>query len=494
MTFTAENILLVGSILLFISIISSKTSFRFGIPALILFLVIGMLAGSDGIGGIYFNDPHLAQMLGALALCFILFSGGMDTKWESVKPVLWHGISLSTIGVLLTAVTVGLFVTVILHFSVFEGLLLGAIVSSTDAAAVFSILRSKNIGLKGRLRPLLELESGSNDPMAYFLTISMTFLVSNKEASLWSLVPLFIKQMAIGATLGYLMGRVMVFVLNKIKLDIDGLYPVLILALMIFTFSFTDSIGGNGFLAIYLAGLILGNNDFVHKKSIMRFYDGQAWLMQIIMFLTLGLLVFPSQIVPVISWGVLIALFLIFIARPIGVFVALSFFKMRNRERIFISWVGLRGAVPIVFATYPLIAGVSKAEMIFNLVFFISISSVLLQGATLPIVAKWLHLTVPVKAKRRTMLDLELFNSVKSELSEFEIPIESKSVGMAVMQLKFPKSAWIVLINRQGKYLSPDGTTVLQVGDKLLVMADNKQSLQSVAAKFGIDPLRSETM
>lgn len=370
MILNSENILLIGSILLLLSILASKTIGKVGIPALIIFLIVGMLAGSDGIGGIHFDDAELAQSLGTIALTFILFAGGLETKLESVKPVLKQGILLSTLGVLITAGTIGYFVAAISDFTLMEGFLIGAIVSSTDAAAVFSVLRSKSIGLKGNLRPLLELESGSNDPMAYFLTIGITSLMINPDAPALSLIPMFFQQMIIGALFGYLLGKFMTWVINKVNLDYDGLYPVLMLALVFFTYSITAFFNGNGFLAVYLAAIILGNQNFVHKKSIIRFYDGQAWLMQIVMFLTLGLLVFPKQMMPFAGTGLVIAMFLIFIARPLAVFICLSFFKMKNRERLLISWVGLRGAVPIVFATYPMLQGVEKSGMIFNIVFF----------------------------------------------------------------------------------------------------------------------------
>src|SRR5690242_17697567 len=309
--------------------VASKTSFKLGIPVLIFFLGIGILAGSEGIGGIAFDDPKLAQVLGIVALNFILFSGGMETKWESIRPVIWKGISLSTLGVLLTAASIGIFVHLVTNLSILEGLLLGSIVSATDAAAVFSILRTRNIGLKGSLRPLLELESGSNDPMAYILTISFTYLISNGNATITHLILEFFKEMAIGGILGLALGWLMGYAINKVALETEGLYPVLIMAMIFFTFAITDLAGGNGFLAVYLSALVLGNTNFLHKKSIIRFYDGQAWLMQILMFLTLGLLVFPSRIAPIAGTGILIALALIFIARPIGVFVSLSFFKMR---------------------------------------------------------------------------------------------------------------------------------------------------------------------
>lgn len=485
MDLTIENILLVGSILLFLSILAGKTSYRFGVPTLIFFLVVGMLAGSEGIGKINFDSPVTAQFIGVVALNFILFSGGLDTKWDYIKPVLGRGILLSTLGVLITTASVGVFIWQVTKFSLLEGLLLGAIVSSTDAAAVFSILRAKSVGLKKNLRPTLELESGSNDPMAYFLTITLTTLVVNQDQSLISVIPVFLKQIVFGGVVGLGMGKLSVLFINRIRLDFEGLYPVLVIALMGFIFSFTDSIGGNGFLAIYLAAVYIGNHDIIHKKSIMRFFDGFAWLMQIVLFLTLGLLVFPRQIIPVIGVGLLISLFMILVARPLSVYACLSFFSMKNREKLFISWVGLRGAVPIVFATYPLIAGVDKASMIFNIVFFISVTSVLLQGTTLPLVAKWLHVSVPEKAKRRTPLDIELSDNVKTELTEIIIPPDTDVVGKQIVDLGFPKTAIIAMVKRDGKYITPNGSTVLQAQDVLLVLAEDEESMDAVYETLG---------
>jgi potassium/hydrogen antiporter len=486
MTFTPENIILISSILLIASIIANKTSFKLGIPTLIFFLLVGMLAGSEGIGKIYFDDPHTAQLLGVVALNFILFSGGMDTKWESVKPIIWRGVSLSTLGVLLTASIVGISAHLLAGLSLLEGLLLGSIVSATDAAAVFSILRSRNVGLKGSLRPTLELESGSNDPMSYILTISFISLIASNNTSVGILLLHFVQEMTIGAIAGYTLGKLMVYVINKIQLDTEGLYPVLVMAMIFFTFSFTDVVGGNGFLSVYLAALVLGNSNFIHKKSLIRFYDGQAWLMQIVMFLTLGLLVFPSRIVPIIGIGLLISAVLIFLARPVAVFLSLSFFKVKTRDKLFISWVGLRGAVPIIFATYPLIAGLEKADMIFNLVFFISVTSVLIQGTTLPLVAKWLKVVVPKNVKRKTILDLELSDTIKSELVEMLLPGNSKAVGKQIVNLEFPKTAMIILLSRNGKYIQPSGSTVLEENDKLLVLANNKEVVEEVKEDLGI--------
>jgi len=446
---------------------------------------VGMLAGSDGIGKIHFNDPAITQFLGVIALTFILFSGGLETKWESIKPVLRKGIVLSTVGVLLTAISVGTFVWFLTDFSFAEGMLLGAIVSSTDAAAVFSILRTRSVGLKGGLRPLLELESGSNDPMAYFLTIAMIQFVQMPDASIWSLVPMFFKQMLLGAGIGLVMGLVMIQLMNRIRLEVEGLYNVLLMALAFFTFSITDFVGGNGFLAIYLAAVVLGNRAFVHKKTLIQYFDGLAWLMQIVMFLTLGLLVYPTKILPIAGTGLLIALFLMFVARPLAVYLSLPFFHLRRKERVFISWVGLRGAVPIVFATYPLLAGLAKADEIFHLVFFISVSSVLLQGTTLALFADFLGLTVPATIKRRFALDLELSEQAKNVLTDFQIADGNPVVGKEIMGLGLPKTVLIVLIQREGKFITPNGSTRLFQGDQLKLMADNEMSLQIAYSKLG---------
>ncbi len=480
MSLTTENILLIGSLLLFISILVGKTSFRFGVPTLVLFLAIGMLAGSEGIVGIYFDDPKTAQLIGIIALSFILFSGGLDTNWHTIRPILWQGFTLSTAGVVLTAVTVGIFVYYITDFTIYEGLLLGAIVSSTDAAAVFSILRSKNLALKQKLRPTLELESGSNDPMAYFLTIAFTGLVLNQDANFLSIIPLLFKQLIIGGLIGFLVGKLGKIIINNIKLDYEGLYPVLAIALMFFSFSATDFIGGNGFLSVYITALYLGNQHLIHKKTIIQSFDGFAWLMQIVLFLTLGLLVFPSQIIPVIGIGLIISVFLMLVARPVSVFLSLAFFRMKNRNRWLISWVGLRGAVPIVFATYPLLAGVEKSQMIFNIVFFISLTSVIIQGTTLPKVTKWLHLALPAKVRPKSPVEQLLNDDAKSEYLEINISKNSPVIGKRIVDLDFPKNAIIALIKRNGNFIIPKGSTIIEENDVLMVLSEDEKSLELV--------------
>ncbi len=486
MNITIENIILIGSVLLLISILVGKTSYRFGIPTLLLFLTIGMLAGSDGIGGIYFDNPRIAQFIGVVSLNFILFSGGLDTSWQSVKPVLREGIALSTVGVLLTAVGLGYFVYLVTDFGLYESLLLGAIVSSTDAAAVFSILRGKNLALKKNLRPTLELESGSNDPMAYVLTIAFLTLVQYPDKNILSVLPMFFMQMIIGGGAGFLFGKLSKIIINRIRLDFEGLYPVLTIALMFITFSATDVIGGNGFLAIYICSVYLGNQNLIHKKTIMRMFDGLAWLMEIVLFLTLGLLVFPTQIVPYMGIGLLISLFLIFVARPLAVFISLVPFKMKLRRRFYISWVGLRGAVPIVFATYPLLAGIEKANIIFNIVFFVSLTSVLIQGTTLSIVAKWLHVGLPESAKPLSPTDELLSEHPKAIMKEITISESCPATGVKIVNLNFPKKAIIAMIERDGNYITPNGLTVIEANDKLVVLTDKPEILDKVYASLSL--------
>ncbi|QCX54314.1 potassium/proton antiporter [Elizabethkingia sp. JS20170427COW] len=480
MNLTTENILLVGSLLLFISIIVGKTSYKFGVPTLLFFLAVGMLAGSEGIGGIHFNDPKAAQFIGIISLNFILFSGGLDTNWKAVKPILKQGLALSTIGVLLTALILGGFVWLVTDFTIYESLLLGSIVSSTDAAAVFSILRSKSLALRSNLRPTLELESGSNDPMAYVLTLLFLSLVVNQDLSFTSMIPIFFKQMLLGAILGFGFGKISKWIVNSIKLDFEGLYPVLVIALMFITFSATDFFGGNGFLAIYICAVYLGNQDLIHKQAIYKMYDGLAWLMQIVLFLTLGLLVFPSQIVPYMGIGILISAFLILVARPASVFLSLIFFKMRLRRRFYISWVGLRGAVPIVFATYPLLAGIEKAPVIFNIVFFISVTSVLIQGTTLSIVAKWLNVALPQKVKKLTEIDKIMLNLPKSSMKEVEVNTDFFAVNKRIVDLNFPTTAFIVMIQRGERYIRPGGSTIIKENDRLMVIADKDEDFEKV--------------
>lgn len=469
-----DNILLVIAALLLFSILASKISSRLGVPALLLFLLMGILAGAEGLGHIRFSSPLLAKSVGTVALAFILFAGGLDTNWQDIKPVLRKGILLSTLGVLITAVVVGVFAMSALHFNLLEGLLLGAIVSSTDAAAVFAVLRSRQVSLKGELKPLLEFESGSNDPMAVFLTLGLINIIQLNQpaASLLGLIPRFFLDMGVGAILGYLMPKFGLWLINRIKLDYEGLYPVLTIALVLLTYAATSALHGNGFLAAYLAGLFIGNSKFLHKKSLKQFHEGLAWLMQIGMFFTLGLLVAPSRVLPTLNSSLLLTLVLIFAARPVAVFLCLAAARMSLKEKLMISWVGLRGAVPIILATFPLLAGMAQSQTIFNIVFFVVIASVLLQGTSIPAVAAGLGVAAPLRSKRYTPLDFEEVEGINANLEDLLIPYQSEVVGKTIFEIGVPKDCLIVLISKEDRFLIPNGSTRLEGGDVLFVLAN----------------------
>ncbi|HVT42947.1 MAG TPA: potassium/proton antiporter [Thermoanaerobaculia bacterium] len=476
-----ELILLGAALLLLLSIFASKASGRLGVPALLIFLAIGMLTGSEGPGGIHFDDFVLAQWIGVVALAYILFAGGLDTDWEEVRPLFPQALALATAGVAGTAILVGWFTHAVLGFSMLEGFLLGAIVSSTDAAAVFAVLRSRGVQLGRRVKSVLELESGSNDPMAVFLTLSAILLISRPEATMGSIVADFFQQMTIGAVSGFTIGWLGVVLINRVRLEYEGLYPVLTLSLVLLIYGLTAVIGGNGFLAVYLAGVIMGRKPFIHKRSLIRFHDGVAWLMQITMFLALGLLVFPSRLVTVAWIGLLIAMFLMLFGRPMAVMLTLAPFRMPLREKVFISWVGLRGAVPIILATFPLIAGVPRAGVIFDIVFFIVLTSVLFQGTTIPFVAKILGITTD-----EDQMPGELARRGESDLITVAVSENSPAARRRVVELGLPKDTLILLVNRDRGFLVPVGSTRIEPGDRLMVFT-SKRSVDRVRAMIGGD-------
>lgn len=488
-----EQILLGVALLLLLSVVASKASGRLGVPALVIFMIIGMLSGSEGPGGIYFDNFVQAQSLGVLALALILFAGGLDTDWKEVRPVVGTALVLSTLGVLVTAGLVGYFAHVALGLSLLEGFLLGSIVSSTDAAAVFAVMRSRAVSLKGNLKPLLELESGSNDPMAVFLTIGVIGLLMRPGASMLELVPQFFLQMSIGAVAGLLLGRLVVWIINRLNLEYEGLYPVFTLAYVLLGYAATTLIGGNGFLAVYIVGLVMGNTPFIHKRSITRFHDGMAWLMQIAMFVALGLLVFPSQLLPIMGAGLLVSVFLMFVARPVSIFLLTPFSKLSFAEKSLVSWVGLRGSVPIILATFPLLAGVPNANMIFNLVFFIVMTSVILQGTSIPIVSKWLGVYKPLEKKVAYPLEFNPMGDLKSDLVEVDIPPGSPAVGKAIVALGIPSGALFVMLRREREFIVPSGSTVLQAGDTLLMLAQ-KEDLPIVERILSTPPIAEKSV
>ena len=473
---TIDILLLIGAILIITSIMIAKLFHNIGIPTLLLFIIVGMLAGSEGIGGIYFDDAQLAQSIGIISLVFILFSGGLDTNWNESKVTVKPALLLATVGVLITAVIIGICVMLIFNTSFLWGLLIGSIISSTDASAVFSILRSGNLELKGKVKPLLELESGSNDPMAVFLTIGTIDLLLLPDGTFLHIASIFLIQLLVGGALGLLGGKLMAYLINKLNFFYEGIYPVFALSIALLIYSLTSVVGGSGFLAIYIAGIILGNSNFIHKRTLVRFFDGLSVLSQIAMFLTLGLLVFPSDLVKIIGMGLFISGILIFIARPVSVFITLIPFRFSFKEKLFTSWVGLRGAVPIILATFPLLAGITNSRLIFDVVFFIVLTSALLQGWSINLMAKLLNLAEPLQKKIPIPIEFNPDNKSNTELTEIVIPCNSKVNGSQIVDLNFPKDSRIVLIIRGDKNIVPTGGTMIEGGDVLLLLSDKKNS------------------
>lgn len=468
-----DSALLAVSGLVLLSVFASKLSERFGIPSLLVFVAFGMFAGPEGIDLIGDIAPALAQSVGVVALAYILFFGGVSTDWDDVRPIVAPGVVLATVGVLLTALGVGLFTHLVLGFSWLDGFLLGAIVSSTDAAAVFAILRSRNVALQGSLRPLLELESGSNDPMAVFLTVAFLHLIANPSESPLTLIPFFFVQMGIGGLLGVVAGRILAFVVNRIRLEHQGLYPVLTLGFVPFLYSAVAALGASGFLAVYLAGLSLGQRDFVQRGTIVRFHDGIAWLMQIAMFLALGILARPSHVLAAARPGALAAGFLMIVARPVSALIALAPFRSFSPgARMLIAWVGLRGAAPIVLATFPLLAGIEQAGAIFNIVFFAVLASVLVQGPSLPFFARLFGVSAPFARLPRPPLRFEPTQDSRWRLIEFQILPTSEAGDVPIVELGLPHTALLVLVGREARYVVPSGTTMLRPGDIVLALVE----------------------
>ncbi len=469
-------ILLSAGSLLLLSILASKASIKLGVPALVLFIGLGMLFGSDGLGGIQFDNALLTRDIGTVALAFILFAGGLETKWGDVRPVLLTGASLATFGVLITGSIIGVAASMLFGFPPYVGLLLGAIVSSTDAAAVFSVLRARNIHLKPGLGPLLELESGSNDPMAVFLTTGLTALALNPALPVLPLLPSFVTQMALGAIVGYALGTSAAWFVNRLKLEYAGLYPAVTIGFALLSFGGAEIIHGNAFLSVYICGLALGNRNFLHRQSLMNFHDGLAWLLQIAMFLVLGLQVFPSQLLPIAGPALLLSALLVFVARPFAVLISTAGARwMSQNDRLFVSWTGLRGAVPIILATIPLTAGLPEAKVIFNVVFFVVLTSIMVQGTFIGQVADWLKVTAPGSVS----IPHNLQNT-----SEILLTGTSPSVGKLVLDLNLPRWALLLLVTREGSSFVPQGSSILRKGDVLL-LATRKEDLIELVSLIG---------
>ena len=492
MVVTAENFLFIGAILLFVAVLAGKVAYRFGAPALLLFLGVGLFFGYNILS---FNSPELTQFVGMLALCIILFSGGMDTKFSEIRPVMAPGVVLATLGVLLTALVVGVFVYYVAPLFGFAlafptALLLAATMSSTDSASVFSILRTKKQGLRENLRPLLELESGSNDPMAYVLVILLVGMLSTSGDSVGAgaSIVLFVVQMALGALIGYLSGLAAVWTINRINISNASLYSVLLLAFVFLAFSFTTLAQGNGYLAVYIAGLVVGNKKIVHKRTVVTFFDGVTWLVQIIMFIMLGLLVDLHQIIDnpkILLLGIAVAAFLMLVARPLAVGVSLlPFRRFSLKARAYIAWVGLRGAVPIIFATYPLVEGLDNADLVFNVVFIVTIISLALQGTT---VSGMANLCGMAYRERESSFGDALQDRMKSAFTEVEVNEQMLLSGATLNKILLPDNTLVVMVCRDGDYFVPRGNAELRSGDKLLILSDRNEELSAHYKELGME-------
>ena len=482
MIFTAENILLIGAVLIFSSILISKTGYRFGIPTLLLFLLVGMGFGSDGLG-LQFNSASEAQFIGMIALSIILFTGGMDTKIRDIRPVMAQGILLSTVGVLITTLLTGGFIYFLSIYTstqiampLLTCLLLAATMSSTDSASVFNLLRSQKMNLKENLRPMLELESGSNDPMAYMLTIALIQVItSGSDLHIGVIGQNLLIQFFFGGVIGLAMGQFAIWLINKIGLSNSSLYPILLLSLVFITFTVTDLLKGNGYLAVYITGVVVGNARLAYRKEINTFMNGLTWLFQIVMFLSLGLLVNPHEMLEVAPVALLIGLFMIVVARPISVFACLlPFRKMTNHARWFVAWVGLRGAVPIIFATYPVVAEIPGSNQIFNIVFFITLLSLIFQGMTIASGARVLHLDLP-EEKEGNEFGVELPDEIDSQLMDQTLTAEMLENGNRLVDMDIPRGTLVMLVKRGNEFIIPNGQVELQVGDKLLYISENRK-------------------
>lgn len=473
------------SVMLLTGVLATKFSSKLGLPALVLFMIAGMLLNNV----IYFDEVRLTQFIGTLALIIILFDGGIHTKWAKVRPIIGPASSLATLGVFITTFVTGLAATFVLDLSLLEGLLLGAIVGSTDAAAVFSVLGNKNFDKK--LTATLEAESGSNDPMAVFLTVMFIEMILVPDTSIWDAIGSLFLQMGLGLLFGIIFGKLTVWVINSIKLDTSGLYPVLALGTAIFTYAFTDYFGGSGLLAVYVMAVFVGNSDLTYRFSILRFSEGFAWMMQIVMFTILGLLVFPNELLAVAWKGIVVAIVLMFIARPIAVFISTIGMRFSVKRKIFISWAGLKGAVPIVLSTYPLAAGLENGDLIFNTVFFVVLISALIQGSSLTWLAEKLRLVVE-DDQEYTSIELINLGTADPEIMKITMPRSSPVIGMNLNDIELPEDTLIIGISRGKSLITPTGSTIIEKKDTLYVLCEKENRKDVKLTLLGDDKFKSQ--
>ena len=467
------KLMIICGLVLLISITSSKVLYKFGVPILLIFIVLGMLFGSDGIVGIYFDNYELTSELCSMALVLIMFYGGFGTNWSMAKPSAVPSILMSTVGVIITAVLTGLFCNLVIGTTLLEGLLIGAVVASTDAASVFAILRSQKLNLKGSLASLLEVESGSNDPIAYMFTLTILTLMDNSGVG--AIVPMLIRQIIFGLLVGTILAKVAVYAIRNANFEIKGFYTIFVIAIAILSYALSEWLGGNGYLSVYMAGIIIGNSKIPHKKSLFHFLDGISWSMQIALFFILGLLAFPSKFPTVIGTSIAISLFMLCIARPVGTFLTLHPFNFSIKEKLFISWVGLRGAASIVFSIYAVTYGVSIENDIFHIIFFIALFSVSIQGTLIPMIAKKLDLVDNNTTVLKTFNDYS--GDMSTKLIELNINKGNKWVNKSIMDANIPEEILIVMIKRKGEVLIPKGATVIEEGDILVLSGENIEEL-----------------
>lgn len=488
-----ELILLVLSMLFFASIFTDKIGYKFGVPALLLFLAVGMLFGPDGIGRLinddgvgYMLNVGSAQAIGTIALCIILFSGGLDTKLSDIRPVIAPGLTLATIGVLLTMLITGGIIYVVFGWfdalasvSLAVAMLIASTMSSTDSASVFSILRTNGIGLKHNLRPLLELESGANDPMAYVLTTTLIGVVTATSGNVTALAVVqdIVVQLVMGAVMGFLFGKGIVSLMRKSKLSNESLYPIMVLTACIFIFSATYYLKGNTYLAVYIGGLVIGNSKFTRKRQTRSFFDGLTWLSQLVVFLVLGLMVRPHELfqLEVILAGLIISIVMMFISRPLATFLCIfPFREYRTNDKLMLSWVGLKGAVPIIFAILCKANDVPHADLIFNVVFLCTLLSLIIQGTSLSAMARKLHLTTPpTEQKKLEHFEIDLPEEVESVATEMEVTSEMLANGACLKDIHFGMKLLIIMVRRGEEFFVPTGESELEIGDQLLIISDS---------------------
>lgn len=493
---TTENILLIGSTLLIAGVLIGKSSYRFGLPLLLIFLLVGMAFGTDGVG-IQFSNMHTAQFIGMIALCIILFSGGMGTKIVAIRPVVLPGLVLSTVGVLLTALLTGVFIWWLsgmswtnIHFALLPSLLLASTMSSTDSASVFGILGSQKVGLRNHLRPMLELESGSNDPMAYMLTIILIETITvGGSLSAGAIVVELLLQFGVGIAGGFVMGKITLWLIGIYR-RIDArsanredagqaasMISILMIGAVFFTFAGTTALAGNGYLAVYICGIVIGNAPLPNHRGIAKILDGMTWFAQIVVFLMLGLLVNPHEMISVAPVSLLIGVFMILVGRPLSVFLSLApMRKVSIKSKAFISWVGLRGAVPIIFATYPVVAGIEGAGQIFNIVFFITILSLLIQGTTVISAARRLDL-VDSGCHDDDDFGVELADELPTSLQTLTLTPEHLAKASTLSEMQLPAGSLVIMIRRGNRYIVPNGHRRLHPADTLLIIKEDESGV-----------------